>query len=157
MLFHACLCLHHGDRSFLMYSVSNDCHDTSAVTAHVDHVIGFSIFTEFQVSSLDQDVVAFVSRSLHEICMSFVFQCVFLYIVLSAVNFCISRQCFTQSPLLFPSLSVCGPRHARSTPNPGPNLATPKICLLFLVELVCFSILLHIFQCDDQQTSSCGI
>ena len=28
------------------------CHDASLVTAHVDHVIGFSIFTVFQVSSL---------------------------------------------------------------------------------------------------------
>ena len=33
------------------------CHDTSVVTAQVDHVVGFSILTVFQVSSLDQDVV----------------------------------------------------------------------------------------------------
>ena len=29
------------------------CHDTSVVTAHVDHIVGFSMFTVFQVSSLD--------------------------------------------------------------------------------------------------------
>ena len=33
------------------------CHHTSVVTAHLDHVVGFSIFTVFQVSSLDQNVV----------------------------------------------------------------------------------------------------
>ena len=41
---------------FLVYDYEC-CHDTSVVTAHVDHVVGFSIFTVFQVSSLDQDVV----------------------------------------------------------------------------------------------------
>ena len=33
------------------------CHNTSVVTAHVDHVVGFSILVVFQVSSLGQDVV----------------------------------------------------------------------------------------------------
>ena len=33
------------------------CHDTSVVTAHVDHVVCFGIFVVFQVSSLDYDVV----------------------------------------------------------------------------------------------------
>ena len=33
------------------------CHDTSVVAANADHVIGFSIFTVFQVSPLDQDVL----------------------------------------------------------------------------------------------------
>ena len=33
------------------------CHDTSVVTAHVDHVVGFSIFDVFQETSLGYDVV----------------------------------------------------------------------------------------------------
>ena len=33
------------------------CHSTSVVAAHVDHVVGISIFTVFQLSSLDQYVI----------------------------------------------------------------------------------------------------
>ena len=33
------------------------CHNTSEVAAHADQVVGFSIFTLFQVSSFDQNVV----------------------------------------------------------------------------------------------------
>ena len=32
-------------------------HDTSVVTSHVDHVVGLGIFSVFQISSLDQNVV----------------------------------------------------------------------------------------------------
>ena len=33
------------------------CHNTFVVAAHVDHAVGFSIFTVFQMSSLDQNVI----------------------------------------------------------------------------------------------------
>ena len=62
------------------------------------------------------------------------FQAFFLYIVLSAAKFRIIIHCFIQSPLLFPSLSVCGPTLTRSTPYPGSNLALkhhPTICKFF--------------------------
>ena len=37
--------------------IDHECgHDTSVVTAHVDHVIGIGIFSAFQVPSLGQDV-----------------------------------------------------------------------------------------------------
>ena len=39
----------HGDRE--------SSHDTSVVTSHVDHVVGFGVFMVFQVSSLGQYVV----------------------------------------------------------------------------------------------------
>ena len=42
---------------FLWRSENERCHDTSVVTAHVDHVVGFGILVVFQVSSLDNDVV----------------------------------------------------------------------------------------------------
>ena len=59
---------------FTMVLRSSDhecCHDTSVVTAHVDHVFGFGIFVVFQVSSLDYDVVDLLLISLWGICRSF--------------------------------------------------------------------------------------
>ena len=37
--------------TFFRRSDPERCHNTSAVTAHVDHVVGFGIFVVFQVSS----------------------------------------------------------------------------------------------------------
>ena len=49
------------------------CHNTSVVTAHANHVVGFSIFAVSQVSSFDH-------------------QAFFLYIVLSAVKFSLASS-----------------------------------------------------------------
>ena len=45
----------------------------------------------------------------------------FLCTVLSAVNLCDISQCFIQSPLLFPPLSVCLPTLVHPVPHPGPS------------------------------------
>ena len=46
------------------WCVDHECsHDASVVAALVDHVVGFGIFVEFQVSSLDQDVDLFLGSS----------------------------------------------------------------------------------------------
>ena len=47
-------------RAILLWNSDHECcHDTSVVTSHVDHVVGFCIFVVFQVSSLHYDVVDF--------------------------------------------------------------------------------------------------
>ena len=47
-------------RAILLWNSDHECcHDTSVVTAHVDHVVGFGIFVVFRVSSLHYDVVDF--------------------------------------------------------------------------------------------------
>ena len=51
-------CLFHFTTAILLRCSDHECcHDTSVVTAHVDHVVGFGIFVVFMVSSLDYDVV----------------------------------------------------------------------------------------------------
>ena len=52
-----CLSLLASREQFFLCIDHECCHDTSVVTDHVDYVFGFSIFTVFQVSSLDQNVV----------------------------------------------------------------------------------------------------
>ena len=52
------VCLFYCTAAILLRSSDRKCcHNTSVVTAHVDHVVGFGIFVVFQVSSLGYDVV----------------------------------------------------------------------------------------------------
>ena len=47
--------------AILFRSSGHECrHDTSVVTAHVDHVVCFGILVVFRVSSLGYDVVDFL-------------------------------------------------------------------------------------------------
>ena len=70
----------------------------------------------------------------------------FLYIVLSAVQPCNISHCFIQSPLLFPSSSVCLPTLVHSVPQPSPSSALTSPPTIGMHFLQCFSIALYIFN-----------
>ena len=138
--------------------MNHECsHDTSVVAAHVDHVVGFSIFVVFQVSSLDQNVVDLLLGSFRR-SVSRLF---------SKTSFCIScwvlwnfvTSASASASLLFCFLHwVCAGQHSNAQLRIlHPNSAfksPPTICVHFFLEFVWFSIVLYIFRRDGRHTRS---
>ena len=88
-------------------SSDHECrHDTSVVAAHLDHVVCLGIFVVFQVSSLGYDVVDLLLISLWR-SASGLFPKVLSVHRVECCEVLQLSQCFIQSHLLFPPLSVC--------------------------------------------------
>ena len=107
----------------------------------------FRVLTASQELPLHQDVVQLLVCTFGRPVCNLLFRC-FLYIMLSATNFCNINHSFNQSPLRFDSLRVCGPTLRRSIPIPGRSSALkcpPTICMFF-VDLINFSIELYAFS-----------
>ena len=75
---------------------------------HVHHVVCFSVSAAIHMFPVHQYVVQLFFCTFRGPVGSWRLKR-FVHIVLSAVKFCIINHCLIQSPLLFPSLSVCGP------------------------------------------------
>ena len=112
----------------------------------------------FQVSSLDQDVVDLllgpctrsVGRSLSK---RFCTSC---WVLWNSVSSAIAS---TNLLFCYP-LWMCAVQHwlvrHQAQGLKSALKSPPTICMLFLQELVCFSIVLYIFQCDDRHIPSGG-
>ena len=124
------------------------CHNTSVVASQVD-VICYSVSAAVNMIPVHQYGIQLFLCTCRCPVGSLLFGRFSVHRAKVAAKFCIITHCFIHSPLLFPSLGVCGPTLTRSTPNPGPNSALkspPTNRMLFFLDFVSFSIDLYVLS-----------
>ena len=119
------------------------------VTAHVHHVVGFSISTVFQVSSLDQNVVDLLLGPFRRSVGRLLSMCFSVHRVECCEVLYHQSLLLSISSFVF-SLSVCGSTLARSTPSPGPSSALKSpptnLCALLTGIRVLLDCSVHFFN-----------